>query len=117
MYFFLLKYAKNQSILRWSNFPDLVENKPIDPWQQKKHHTVHIHHSSLIGRKNQAKFENDCISRNGHRINITQPNLMILVSFSSAEDVFSNDVKTYKTFSSQGTKKPPFRFLGHPVYK
>ena len=42
--------------------------------------------------KNQAKFENDCISRNGHRIKITQPNLMILVSFSSAEDVLSKDV-------------------------
>ena len=29
----------------------------------------------------------------GHRIKITQPNLMILVSFSSAEDALSNDVK------------------------
>ena len=38
---------------------------------------------------NQAKFENDCISRNGHRIKITQPNLMILVSFSSAENALS----------------------------
>ena len=50
------------------------------------------HNSSLIGRKNQAKFENDCISRSGHRFKITQPNLMILVSFSSAEDALSNDV-------------------------
>ena len=51
--------------------------------------------SSLIGCKNQAKLENDCISRNGRRIKITQPNLMILVSFSSAEDALSNDVKKW----------------------
>ena len=44
---------------------------------------------SLIRRKNPAKFENDCISRNGRRIKSTEPNLMILVSFSSAEDALS----------------------------
>ena len=43
--------------------------------------------SSVAGRKNSAKFENDCISRNGHRIKFTQPNLMILVSFSSTENL------------------------------
>ena len=69
------------------------------------------HNSSLIGRKNPGKFENDCISRNGDRIKITQPNLMILVSFSSAEDALSNDVKIYYTFSSQGTENPPFGFF------
>ena len=37
--------------------------------------------------QNRAKFENDRISRNGHRIKTTQANLMILVLFSSAEDV------------------------------
>ena len=31
------------------------------------------------GRKNQAKFENDCISRGGHRFKITLPKLVILV--------------------------------------
>ena len=35
------------------------------------------HNSSLTGSKNPAKFENDSISRNGHIIEITQPNLMI----------------------------------------
>ena len=71
---------------------------------------------TLIGRKNQAKFENDYISRNGHRIKIIQPYSMILVSFSSAEDALTNGVKTiYDTFSSQGTENPPFRFFGHPV--
>ena len=42
---------------------------------------------------------------------------MILVSFSSAEDVWSNDVNKYNTFSSQGTEKSTVPlFLGHPVY-
>ena len=44
------------------------------------------HNSPLIGRKNPAKFENDPISRNGHRIKITQPNNDLGISFSSAED-------------------------------
>ena len=75
------------------------------------------HNSSLIGCKNQAKFENDCISRNGHRIKITQPNSTILVSFSSAEDALSNDVKQCNTFSSQlDTENQPFHCFGeHPV--
>ena len=74
------------------------------------------HNSSLTGLKNPAKFENDCISRNGHGIKTNQPNFMILVSFSSAEDALSNAVNNYNTFSSQGTENPTFRFLGHPVY-
>ena len=72
---------------------------------------------SLIRRKNPAKFENDCISRNGRRIKSTEPNLMILVSFSSAEDALSNVVKKYTTFRMQGTENPPFRFfLGDTRY-
>ena len=74
------------------------------------------HNSSLIGRKNQAKFDNDRISRNGHRIKTTQPNLMILVSFSSAEDVWSNDVNRYNTFSSQCTENAPFHFFWDTRY-
>ena len=67
---------------------------------------------SLIRRKDPAKFENDCISRNGRRIKSTEPNLMILVSFSSAEDALSNDLKKYTTFRMQGTENPPFPFFG-----
>ena len=41
---------------------------------------------------------------------------MILVSFFTAEDALSNDVKNYDIFCSQGTEHPPFRFFwGHPV--
>ena len=104
------------------NLPYGVLWKPIDQcffcchgWTGfAKHHMEGLsqHNSSLIGRKNPGKFENDCISRNGDRIKITQPNLMILVSFSSAEDALSNDVKIYYTFSSQGTENPPFGFFG-----
>ena len=43
----------------------------------------------------------------------TQPNSMIMVSFSSAEDALFNDVK-YGIFCSQGTENPPFRFFGTP---
>ena len=74
------------------------------------------HNYSLIGRKNRAKFGNDRISRNGHRIKTTQPNLMILISFPSAEDVWSNDVNKYNPFSSQGTENPPFRFFWDTRY-
>ena len=75
------------------------------------------HNPSLIGRKNQAKFENDCVLTNGHRIKITQSNLMILVSFSSAGVACFEDVKTYGTFRSQATGNPPFRILWDTRYK
>ena len=74
------------------------------------------HNSLLIRRKNPAKFENDRISRNGHRIKITQPNWMIKASFSSAEYSPSNDVNIYNTFSSQCTENPPFRFFWDTRY-
>ena len=61
-----------------------------------------------------SEILNDCISRNGRRIKSTEPNLIILVSFSFAEDALSNDVKIYTTFRMQDTENPPFRFLGTP---
>ena len=71
--------------------------------------------SSLIGPKNPAKFENDSISRSVHRFKITEPNLTILVSFSSAEDVLSN-VKKCDIFGLQGTENLPFRFFWDTRY-
>ena len=90
-----------------------------DQWASPKHlmEGFSRHNPSLIGRKNQAKFENDCISRSGHRFKIPQPNLMILVLFSFAEDALSNDVTKYEIFSSQGTENPPFRFFWDTRYK
>ena len=76
--------------------------KPIDhPWQQKKHVSMGFHKTPLwkvfpytIPRSSVAKgnlkmtaFQEMSI------IKITQPNLMILVSVSSAEDALSNGVK------------------------
>ena len=78
----------------------LFLRKPIDPCQEKiqrkrklAYERPYPTQSTLIGGKNQAKFEKDCVSRNGHRIIIAQPNLMILASFSSAEDALFNDSK------------------------
>ena len=73
-----------------------------DQWASLTHHMKghSRHNSSLIGRrKHQAKFGNDCVSRNGHRIKITQPNSMILVSFYSAEDALFKDEKKISHFS------------------
>ena len=101
---FCLIFATNERIIVsgkafytvfWGS-PLICGNKRnTDQWASTKHRMegLSLHNSSLIGHKNQGKFENDCISRNGHRIKITQPNLMILVSFSSVEDALSNDVK------------------------
>ena len=71
------------------------------------------HNYTLIGRKYQVKSFNDCISRSGHRLKVTQPNLMILVSFSSAEDAISNDVIL---LARKVLKIPRSAFFGHPVY-
>ena len=51
----------------------------LSRWASTKHHMEGLsrHNSSLTGSKNPAKFENDRISRNGHRIKIIKPNLMI----------------------------------------
>ena len=42
---------------------------------------------------------------------------MIFVSFSSAEDALTNDVKKYDTFSSQGTENLPFCFFWDTRYR
>ena len=68
--------------------------------------------SSLIGPKNPAKFENDCISRSVHRFKITQPNLTILVSISSAEDVLYNDVKNMTFLAGKVLKIHRYAFFG-----
>ena len=74
------------------------------------------YNSMLVCCKNQAKFENDSVSRNDHEIKISQPNSMFLVSFSSAEDALLNDVKKYDIFSLQITENQPFSILGDTRY-
>ena len=90
----------------------------MDQWASPKHllEALSRHNSSLISRKNQAKFENDCISRSGHRFKITQPNSMILVSFSSGENALSNDAKYITRFARKVYWKTAVPlFMGHPV--
>ena len=66
------------------------------------------HNSLLIGLKNQVKFEHDRVSR--------QPNSMILVSFSIAEDaLLNNDVKTMTLLDRRVLKIRYPAFLGHPL--
>ena len=72
------------------------------------------HNSSLISRKNQAKFENYCISRRWHRFIITQPNLMILVSLSSAENASSNAVKNLTFVARKVLNIPHSASFGTP---
>ena len=61
--------------------------------------------------KIKAKFENQI----GHRFKNTQPNLMILVSSSSAEDALSNNVNKYNILARKVLKIRRSAFLGHPV--
>ena len=72
------------------------------------------HNPSLIGRKNQAKFENDCVLTNGHKIKITQSNLMILVSFSSAGVAWFKDVKDMAILDRRLLKIRRSAFYGTP---
>ena len=56
---------------------------------------------------------NDCVSRNGCRINTTEPNQMILVSFFSEDNVLADEIKIFE-YQSNGNRA--FRlFLGHRV--
>ena len=98
-----------------------VNKRNTIQWGSTKHYVKgpSRHNSSLIGRKNQAKFQqNDCVLRNGHRIKIAPPNSnsMVLVSFSSVEDALFNDVNNYYIFACRVLKIRRSTFLGHPVY-
>ena len=53
--------------------------------------------------ENEEKIYNDRVSRNGHRINTTQPNQMILVSFFAEYNVLSDEIKIYYSFEYQSS--------------
>ena len=78
------------------------------------------HNSSLIGRKNQEKFENYRVSV---KIGIESKSLNQSQwswhhSLQSAEDALFNNINKYNTFNSQGAETPLFSILGgHPVYE
>ena len=58
-----------------------------------------------------TKFVNDCVSRNCCRINITQPNQMILVSFFSEDNVLSDEIKICYFFEYHSNKNRAFLFF------
>ena len=114
-------------IVSGQTFHNGVLRKPIDPWQQMKHGSMGCHRTTY-GRFVPTQFFSHrspksseiwkwLISRSGPSFKITQPNLMILVSFSSAEDALANDVKRYDIFSSQGTENLLFRFFWDTRYR
>ena len=114
---FHLIFATNDRRIVYREWPFICPFSTFDAdqWASQKHHMKGLSqcNSTLIGCKNQANCENDCVSRNGDRIKFTQQNLLILVSFSSAEDALFNDVqKKCDTFSLQGTENLPSRFFG-----
>ena len=103
------------SIMVFSGSPLIrVSFVATDQWASPKHliQGFSRQNSSLIGRKNQAKIENDCISRSGHRFKITQPNLMILVSFFSVENALFNDVRNKKFLARKVLKIRRSGFFG-----
>ena len=64
-----------------------------------------------VARADLTKFVNNCVSRNGCRINTTKPNHMILVSFFSKDNVSSDEIKICSIFEYQSNKIWAFRFF------
>ena len=63
------------------------------------------------------KIVNICVSRNGGRINTTEPNEMILVSFFSEDNVLSDESKYAIFFEYQSNEnREAFRFWGDTRY-
>ena len=57
---------------------------------------------------------NDCVSRNGCRINTTAPIQMILVSFFSEDNVLSDETKICYIFEYQSNENRAFCIFGKP---
>ena len=57
---------------------------------------------------------NECVSRNGYRINTTAPNHMIVVSFLSEDNILSDEIKICYVFEFQSNENRAFRFFGTP---
>ena len=99
----------------WGSPLNLIRGnkRNTDQWACAKHRMEGF--SLHFARRSQKSRENlkmtVIFKKWAYRIKINQPNLMILVSFSSGENALSNDVKIYHTFSSQGTENPPFPFF------
>ena len=71
-----------------------------------------------IARAYLKKFVNDCVSRNGCRINTAGPNQVIVVSFFSEDNVLSDEIKICYISEYQVMKTARFAsFLGDTRYR
>ena len=84
---------------------------PIDPCEQNKERIYGLLYPPKIARTDLKKFVNDCVSRNGCRINTTEPDHMILVSFFSEDNVLSYEIKIRYIFEFQSDENRAFRFF------
>ena len=95
-----------------------VARKPIDPCKQNKERTYHayglLYTRRKIARADLTQFVKDCVSRNGRRINTTEPNQMILVSFFSEDNVLSEEIKIIIVSNVKVTKIERSAFWGQP---
>ena len=92
----------------------IVARKPIYPCKQNKERTYGLLHPPKIAHTDLTKSVNDCVSRNGCRINTTKSNQVILVSFFSEDNVYLMKSK-YAIFSNiKVTKIKRSTFFGTP---
>ena len=73
-----------------------------------------LYNSSLISRKNQAKFENDCLLRNGHNNQYYSTKVNDLGCHSFLQQMLYLIMR--KKIAHKVLKIPRSAFWGHPVY-
>ena len=78
--------------------------------KQRENSWIAIHTRHIFARADLTKFINDCVPGNGCRIDTTEPNRMILVSFFSGDNVLSDEIKICYIFEFQSNENRAFRF-------
>jgi len=117
-----MNYVRNRlSLCHWEahwsiSTKDMQFNRIYGYITMKGIHDINV---GLLGAKVKQKSQMTVFQEMGIESNLPQPNLMILVSFSSAEDALSNGIKIFlkNTFRSQCTENLPFRFFWDTRYK
>ena len=109
--------------VRDNGFPDfhiLLPRSPLILANKTKRELVDCYTRHRYLMHILKKFGNDCVSRTGCRINTTEPNPMILVSFFSEDNVLSDEIvwwnqnMLYFRISKKRKSSIPL-FGGHPV--
>ena len=96
--------------------PYIVAREPIDPCKTKQRENLWTAIPAVNSSRRFIKFVNDCVSRNGCRINTIEPNQMILVSFFSDDNTLSDEIKICSIFEYQSNENRAFRFFGDTRY-